>query len=165
MYTFGDNRTISNCMGVFMKYFNIVFITILFFGSVVVGGMSNDQSKKGIYYDHVESTDNVQIYSVDGVDIDYSAELHNPGEYYELSFTVVNDSSVDVRVEDVFCPSNDSFIEYQLHYSNGNNIDKGDILKKGESREITYRVIYKNMIDSNDYQFDSSFGLQYEQVL
>ncbi len=150
-----------------MKYLDIVVITMLFWGSVITSGLSINSTNqyKGIYYDHVESTSNVVIHSVEGMNINYSAELNIPGDYYELSFDVVNDSGVDMKVEDFYYHEDDSFIEYQLKYSNGKAIHKGDILKKGESIRLTYKVFYKNMIDSNDYQFDSSFGLQYGQVL
>ena len=39
------------------------------------------------------------------------------------------------------------------------------LLKKGENKRLKYKVLYKNLINSDNYQFDSSFGLNYEQVL
>ncbi len=150
-----------------MKYLDIVFITIIFFGSVIVSGLSVDStnSKKGLYYADVESTDNVIVHTIEGMNINYSAELSQSGDSYVLSFDIVNDSGVDVEVEDIICHESDSYIEYQLKYSDGKSIQKGDVLRKGESVPITYQVIYKQIIDIDNYQFDSSFGLRYEQML
>ena len=59
----------------------------------------------------------------------------------------------------------DSYIDYELTYGNGKKINKGDILKKGQKRQLKYRVQYKNPIEEDSYQFDSSFSIGYEQLL
>ena len=153
--------------GGFMKYIDVMAITILFMVGVFSSGFSVDskQSKKGIYYHNIESTENVTIHNVDGLSIDYSAELQVPGDYYELTFDVVNDSSVDMKVEDCFFHEDDDYIQYEFSYADGKSIKVGDVLKKGEKKELRYKVLYKNLIESDGYEFDSSFGLNYEQVL
>ena len=60
---------------------------------------------------------------------------------------------------------NDEFINYELTYDNGKKVQQGDILKQGESKQMKYRVQYKKLIVENNYQVDTSFSINYEQII
>ena len=102
---------------------------------------------------------------MNGLSLQYAGQLSTPGDFYELSFDIVNDSEVDVEVSKCTYQTSDYYIDYQLTYDDGKDILVGDILEKGEKKRVKYRVLYKNRIDSNYYEFDSSFHLNYEQIL
>ena len=150
-----------------MKYIDVIVVGILFIGGIIFNNItsSGNTLNKGIYYDNVKYTDNVTFNSVDGVNIDYSAELSNPGDYYELYFDVVNSTSYDMEIADYFYNDSDEYLEYELCYEDGTKINNGDIIKAGESKRLKYRVLYKSIILTDDYTFDSSFSIQYEQAL
>lgn len=149
-----------------MKYLDVVVVSLLLvFGLFYFNEINNDTSNKGIYYDNLSYTDNVKVNSVDGLNIDYSAELNNVGDSYELKFDVINSTSVDMIIKDCIFNHDDPYVDYVLTYSDGETINNGDIIKKGESRSLVYRVLYKNNIKNNEYAFDSGFNIQYEQVL
>lgn len=149
-----------------VKYIRFSFVGILLFMGVLLDfAAEENKPKKGIYYDHIQYSDNVVFNRLDGLEIDYSAELTNPGDSYHLDFDVVNDSNVDMKIENLIYPENDSYISYQLKYQNGSVIQPGDIIKKGESVGISYVVSYDHLIDQDEYLFDSSFHIQYEQVI
>ena len=123
------------------------------------------KSKKGIYYDNFKYTDNVELIKAEGTDINYNDILINVGDYYEIVFDVINDSNVDIKVTDCIYNKDDSYINYELTYSNGQRINSGDIIKKGESKRIKYYVSYDKPIVEESYEVDSSFSIGYEQVL
>ena len=152
-----------------VKYIEGIIIGIFIFLGIGYNTFSisnnNTNISKGIYYDSFKYSDNVVINKVDGTNLDFTGELKNPGDFYELSFDVVNSTTVDVKVSDFNCKNNDSYIEYLLTYSDGSNIKNGDIIEKGEKRRIYYKVLYKNPIIEDNYTFDSSFNINYEQVI
>ena len=126
--------------------------------------VSNEKDKKGIYYDHVTYTDNVSFHGVDGLDLDFHGNLSYLGDFFEIDFDVVNDTSVDIEIAKCQLQNN-PYIEYQLTYDNGDDVQLGDVIKRGESKKLKYKVLYKNPILDQNYQFDSGFQIQYEQVL
>ena len=152
-----------------MKYMKVALVGLLVFLGVMFSVFSLDEkgfkSSRGIYYDNIDYTDNVTFNSVDGTSIDYSAQLTKPGDYYEVMFDVVNSTSYDVEIADHIYNKDDDYIEYRLTYDNGKTINNGDVIKSGETRRIKYRVYYKDYILDNNYSFDSSFYIYYEQVI
>ena len=122
--------------------------------------------KGGIYYDNIEYTDNVVFNGVDGVNLDYNASFTTPGEYYELYFDIVNSTKYDIEISEYLCNDDDRHIDYELVYEDGSMINTGDIIEKGQSKRIKYRVLYKEAIkQEEDYKFDTSFSILYEQVM
>ena len=148
---------------------NIQLILVLFglVGSFFYGDYSINKrmGNNGIYYENVEYTDNVEFYGVDGLNIRYTGELYTPGDYFELDFDVVNPTRHDVEISKCTYQKTDPFIEYQLVYEDGSEIKEGDTLKKGERKRLKYRVSYINRIQSDSYEFDSSFYINYEQII
>ena len=149
-----------------MKYLRGLLIIPIVLGAMKFNLTEIKQANnKGVYYDNFKYTDNVIFNGSDGLNIDYTANLNRVGDYYEIAFDVINDSSVDVEISDCSYHDDDSYIDYELTYSDGKAIHEGDILKQGEKKQLKYRVLYKKQIEEDNYQFDSSFSLGYEQVL
>lgn len=151
-----------------MKYLKgalIVLLAIIGVGYKNFNANASGDLKKGIYYDNIDYTDNVAFNKVDGVNLDYSAELVKPGDYYELYFDVVNSTGYNVEITDCVYNEDDEYIDYDLVYENGEKINTGDIIKKGESVRVKYTVLYKEYIDKQDYTFDTSFSILYEQTI
>jgi len=150
-----------------MKYLDMAIIGVLFIGGLAFRSLSTDGNalNKGVYYDNVEYTDNVTFNSVDGTNIDYSAKLDKLGEYYELKFDVVNSTRYDIEIADYIYNKDDQYIKYELCYEDGNEINNGDIIKAGESKGLKFKVSYVNPVLENNYIFDTSFSIQYEQAI
>lgn len=154
--------------GSVMKYFKGLILIIPLFVGIISSNISNVKgfnNKKGVYYDNFNYTNNVILEEVDGTNIDYNAQLNTVGDYYEITFDVINDSNIDVKISDCIFPNDDKYIEYRLTYADGERINTRDILKQGENKRIKYRVLYKNQVNEDNYQFDSSFSIGYEQLI
>ena len=149
-----------------MKYAKVILVGLL---AIIGFGYHNinadDNINNEIYYDNVSYTDNVVFKSVDGVNLLYSANLIQPGDYYELYFDVVNSTNYNIAITDCVYNSDDEYIKYELTYEDGNKINIGDIIKKGESIRLKYKVLYKKYVTKVDYVFDTSFSILYEQVI
>ena len=150
-----------------MKYLEVIVVGILFVGGILFHNFTGDTNalNKGIYYDNVNYTDNVTFNRVDGLNIDYEAELNVPGDFYELNFDVVNSTKYDVEIADYIYNESDKYITYELCYADGKKIKNGDIIKAGETKKLKYKVSYVNPIEDNNYTFDTSFTIQYEQAI
>lgn len=149
-----------------MKYAKVILVGLL---AIIGFGYHNinadDNINNGIYYDNVSYTDNVVFNNVDGVNFDYSANLIRPGDYYELYFDVVNSTNYNIAITDCIYNYDDEYIKYELTYADGSVINIGDTIKKGESIRIKYKVLYKKYVVEDDYVFDTSFSILYEQVI
>lgn len=143
-----------------MKYTSYLYVILVFFSSLLFHP-TDDYSKSVIYYDNFQYTDNVLFYGVDGLNVQYEGELSYLGDSYELSFDVVNLSNIDVGISDLVLQNQDPYLEYSLTYEDGDNVVIGDTLKAGEKRRIKYQVLWKNPIDIDDYELDSSFYIDY----
>lgn len=150
-----------------VKYIRLLLLGILVSTGFLFNFDFNDfnSSKKGMYYNLVNYSNNVSFNQMEGLDLDYSAELTGPGDSYYIDFDVVNDSNVDMKILELDYPKDDSYISYRLTYRDGSIIKSGDIISKGESIELTYAVSYNHPIEQEEYYFDSSFHIEYEQVI
>ncbi len=157
----------SSVGGFGVKYLRFIVVFLLFIFSAIFINLfsSDDTNSKGIYYSNFQYTNNVNFLGSHGIQMDYSAELNKIGDFYEISFDVVNDNPYDVEIVDCFYHEDDSYIKYQLSYQDGSSIKNGDILNSGQSKRILYRVSYFNEVDSQDYSFDTSFFINYQQAL
>lgn len=150
-----------------MKYIKVMLVVLLAVIGIGYRSFSADAKSdlnKGIYYDNIEYTDNVEFNGTDGSNMDYNAKFQLPGDYYEIYFDVVNSTKYDVEISDLMINEDDEYIDYELSYDNGNKIKVGDIIKKGNSIRLKYKVLYKELAEKG-YTFDTSFTLSYEQVI
>ena len=148
-----------------VKYIRMVIVGVLLLLGIHSLESVSKFDSQGIYYDHVRYSDNVTFYGVDGLNLKYSANLSYVGDSYELFFDVVNDSGVDVVIQDILYSKEDPYIHYELTYQDGSMIQDGNLLQMGESKTIHYKVIYQEPIQEESYQFDSGFSLQFEQKI
>lgn len=159
-------KEIFQMRGVHMKYtkyfYLILFIVII--NCHFIPKNSQVPVHK-IYYDHFQYTDNVSFYGVDGLNIQYEGDLAYLGDSYELSFDVINSSQSDVEIMDLIYNEENPYLEYSFTYENGNSLQVGDLLKGGETKHLKYRVLWKNPIETDQYELDSSFYINYEQVI
>lgn len=123
---------------------------------------SNNSS---VYYDNVVATDNVSINNVEGLNIDFNADLYAVGDYYEVIFDVVNPTSVDMEISQCIYNKDNYYLNSILEYDDGTLVSVGDIVKSGESVRVKYIVSYENELINTDTTIDSSFYIDYEQVL
>ena len=149
-----------------VKYIRVGIVSILIsLGLIFSLGASSAHEAKGIYYDNVKYSDNVDFYGVDGLNLAYTGNLNNVGDSYELTFDVVNDSGVDMIITDCAYHLDDPYIDYQLTYIDGNTVKEGDILEKDSTKTLHYVVTYKNPVLEDNYEVDSSFNIQYDQKI
>lgn len=151
-----------------MKYVKSLLITLLVvigLGYHSFGTSARSDFDKGVYYDNITYSDNVTFNGVDGTNLDYSAEFNVPGDYYELSFDIVNDTKYDLEITDCILNEDDDYIGYKLTYADGKKVKVGDIIKQGTSKQVKYVVSYKEYILEENYQFDTSFYISYGQVI
>ncbi len=149
-----------------VKFIRIGIVGILLlFGIVSSLGSSYSYSNKGIYYDNVKYSDNVDFYGVNGTDLKFNGNLSNVGDSYFLTFDVVNDSDADMIITDYLLNEEDPYITYQLTYIDGKKVKEGDILEKGKIKTLHYVVKYENPVLEDNYEVDSSFQIQYDQKI
>ena len=149
-----------------VKYLGYVIVGILLsLGVLFQSSVNGKSTNQGMYYDNVRGSENVDIKSVSGLNLDYQATLEAVGDSFDLYFDIVNSNDVDMKIENLVLQEDDSFINYILTYQNGDIVKDGDIIKSHESKKIHYQVKYIKLIESDDYLFDTSFSINYEQAL
>lgn len=156
-------------MGRFIK--TVIFIIIVLFGVAFdlyfddYSSTYNSNYKSSVYYDNVVATDNVSITNVDGLNIDFNADLFAIGDYYEVGFDVVNPTSVDMEISQCVYNNDNYYLNSSLVYDDGTLVSVGDVVKSGESVRVKYIVSYENELINTNTTMDSSFYIDYEQVL
>ena len=151
-----------------MKYVKSLLITLLVvigLGYRSFGANAHSDLEKGVYYDNIKYSDNITFNGVDGTNLDYSAEFNIPGDYYELSFDIVNDTKYDLKITDCILNEDDNYMGYKLTYADGKEVKVGDIIKQGTSKQVKYVVSYNEYIVEDNYQVDTSFYILYGQVI
>ena len=107
------------------------------------------------------------IANEDATLVEYEVELEKPGDFYEFTVDAVNDGTIDALVNLVSLTGADSeYINYQVTYLNGSNINIGDALAAGVSETYKVRVEYKKDIDNvpnEDIKLSLVFGVTYNQ--
>ena len=152
-----------------MKYLEMVVgsIAVISAGFCMAfgDGASALDNNKDIHYANVQSSDNVSLSSVDGLNIEYSANLDYPGDSYDVTFDIVNSTGVDMFISNFVWPDSD-LIDYNLKYVDGSEVKHGDLIKKDEVKKVIYTVVCKDNVSfDEDFQLDTSFDINFEQAL
>ena len=116
-----------------------------------------------LYYDNFKYTSNVILSGINGFNFDYSVTLNDVGDYYEIDFDVINTTAYDMEIDTLDINKDDQYITYRLSYESGDLVNEGDVIKTGESKTLRYIVFYQNEILKDNYNFDSSFNINYKQ--
>lgn len=127
-----------------------------------------------IYFENVnvkEGSVNGTIDNISETGLSFDVMLNEPGDYLEFSVDVVNAGSLDAMI-DSFTLSNinnyENIINYEVMYSDGDNIEVKDKLGKGEVDTLLIKVEYKRDINvedltNEDIDIDFSFEINYVQ--
>ena len=148
-----------------MKLFlnRLICILLIMIGIVLFYNYNSDNNNSELYYDNFKHTSNVILSDIDGYNFDYSATLDKVGDYYEIAFDVINPTSYDMEISELDLHKDDKYISYRLAYEDGSLVNEGDIIKRGESKTLKYKVLYENQVLEDNYYFDSSFNINYNQ--
>ena len=176
----GRNRVIS------MKI--LFFMVILFFGmgigyasistSLVIDGTTDiDHSSWDIHFANVQvesgsvTADTPVI--TDDTSVSFSASLENPGDYYEFTVDVVNNGTMDAKlnaitITPVLTAEQQKFFSYDVSYENPFPITVGDTLFAGQTEKLHIKFQYLVSDDTSDYptedtSFDFSVSMNYIQ--
>ena len=142
------------------RLIGIIFIMI---GIIVIFNFHLDSNMNELYYDNFKYTSNVILSGIDGFNFNYSATLNDVGDYYEIDFDVVNPTGYDMEIDELDFNDDDKYINYSLIYENGDLVNIGDVIKNGESKTFKYIVFYENKVLEDNYDFDTSFNINYKQ--
>ena len=142
------------------RLFGVLLIMI---GIILIYNYYSDNNHNELYYDNFKYTSNVVLGAIDGYNFDYSATLNDVGDYYEIDFDVINTTAYDMEIDTLDINKDDQYITYRLSYESGDLVNEGDVIKTGESKTLRYIVFYQNEILKDNYNFDSSFNINYKQ--
>ena len=137
----------------------VVLIVLLVVSILFINTNRVYSRNKNIYYDNFRYTDNVDFKDI----FDYRANLENVGDYYEITFDVVNSTDDKYELKNISINEDSEYFNYDLVYLNGKNVNVGDVVNKNSIITLKYRVEYKKQVVKNE-EIDSSFGLEYGQL-
>ena len=148
-----------------MKSFlnRLIGILLIMIGIIITFNYLSDNKMNELYYDNFKYTSNVILSGIDGFNFNYSATLNDVGDYYEIDFDVVNPTGYDMEIDELDLNDDDKYINYSLIYENGDLVNIGDVIKNGESKTFKYIVFYENKVLEDNYDFDTSFNINYKQ--
>ena len=167
----------------------LLLLVLLFFGMgvgyaviydniAVEGSTSVDRATWDVHFDNVDITagsvaftsdptisDNTRIY--------YSLTLDNPGQFCEFTFDVVNDGTLDAKLDDLsiypeLTTEQQNYLRYTVTYHDGVDIKVGDALYASDFEKILVRIEYLENDDitlypSADQSLSFTIGMSYVQ--
>ena len=87
--------------------------------------------------------------------IEFTANLRNPGDFYEFTVYTVNDGTIDAEIESIektiLTEEQQKYLDFEVKYDDGEEIKRCDILKAGTRRLIKAVVKYKEGLAVEDY--------------
>ena len=90
--------------------------------------------------------------------IEFTANLRNPGDFYEFTVYTVNDGTIDAEIESiektVLTEEQQKYLDFEVKYDDGTEIKRCDILAAGTRRLIKAVVKYKEGLAVEDYPQD-----------
>ena len=164
----------------------IVLVLSITLGSAIVSSLlkieGNTTIKKSswvIYFDSVRkstdsvsSTNDAKITNTEKTKVEFSANLKEPGDFYEFTVYTVNDGSIDAMINSIekttLTEEQQKYLDYIITYDNGRELKKCDPLDANTRRRIKAIVKFKDGLDINDYpkedvNLDLFFDINYVQ--
>ena len=93
----------------------------------------------------------------DNTKLTFSIALTKPGDYYEFSVDIINGGTIDGMIGNIEQKINNqpisslpNYLEYNISYIDGTEIDNNQILPAGRSVGIVVNVTYKSDISNED---------------
>ena len=99
--------------------------------------------------------------------ITFTTSINEPGDFYEFSFDVVNDGTMDAAISEIVKSSltetQEKYLDYSARYYGERKIKVDDILHAGYKERIVVRVEYKYDVDEvvSLGNITFNFGLNY----
>ena len=144
-----------------MKNKKLLMILVIIICIFILNARRVDSREKSLYYDNFRYTDNVEFRDK----FDYKANLVNIGDYYEITFDVVNESNNKYEVKDLLLNNNDKYFSYELVYMDNSRVNIGDKIDKNSTITMKYRVTYNNLVVDTNEDLDTSFNIEFGQIL
>ena len=122
--------------------------------------------------DSVEAEKEAKIVDYAKTRIEFTANLKNPGDFYEFTVYTVNDGTIDAMVKSiersVLTEEQQKYLDFDVTYDNGTPIRECDELNAGKRRRIKGIVKFKDGIDvslypKDDITLDLFFNINYVQ--
>ncbi len=145
----------------------------------IIGNTTIKENSWIIYFDNVrKSSDSVasdkdaKIVDFKKTRIEFTANLKNPGDFYEFTVYTVNDGTIDAMVRSiersVLTEEQQKYLEFDVTYDNGTPIRECDELNAGTRRRIKAIVKFKDGLDianypKEDVTLDLFFNINYVQ--
>ncbi len=125
------------------KFFLIALASIL-----ITYGYSDNNNFIDVSYENLEvnseSVENTTTF-VDG-NIDFDIILGNPGDFYEFTVDLVNNSQKDYFISKIdkglSTEEEQNYIKYDITYSDGTSLKEQDVIKGHSKEKIKARITY-----------------------
>lgn len=138
----------------------LMFIALSIFGVSYVYAKDNTNTDKvwDVHFNNVKVTEGSVIgethFNDNNTSISFNAPLNIPGDYYEFSFDVENNSNKDAKIDSVYITElseeEQRYLDYTVTYSDGKTIYKDDTILKNKNKKIVVRLEYKKDIEASD---------------
>ena len=159
----------------------IIFILILFISIGFAALTANLSINSGItflpqsfhiYFDNVvvnQNSVNKDLPTISNNDqqVSFTTTINEPGDFYEFSFDVINDGTMDAALTEIIktglTETQEKYLNYTARYYGERDIKVDDILHAGYKEKVIVRVEYKYDIDEvvSLGNITFNFGLNY----
>ena len=145
----------------------------------VTGNTTIKENSWVIYFDSVrKSTDSVasnndaRITNNEKTRIEFTADLKEPGDFYEFTVYTVNDGTIDAMINSIekteLTEEQQKYIDYTVTYDNGRELKRCDPLDSNTRRRIKAIVKFKDGLNLEEYpktnvNLDLFFDINYVQ--
>ena len=160
---------------------SIIFILILFISIGFAALTANLSINSGItflpqsfniYFDNVvvnQNSVNQDLPTISNNDqqVSFTTTINEPGDFYEFSFDVINDGTMDAALTEIvksgLTETQEKYLNYTARYYGERNIKVDDILHAGYKERVVVRVEYKYYVDEvvSLGNITFNFGLNY----
>ena len=116
---------------------------------------SNEKEVFNIHYTNVNSSsENGKVYLEGNSDIYFECDLKQPGDTFEFTVDMVNESNKDAKVDEKYITEltdkQQRYLKYTVTYEDGTEINKDDILKSNETKTLKVKVEFLFDITEED---------------
>ena len=110
------------------------------------------------------SVENTIPQIVDNKIILFNILLPMPGDYYAFTVDIKNNSSIDAQVDNItstiLTEEQAKYLGFSLTYENGTKINKGDVIKSGETKTLKFISLSKIVSELNENDITASYNGQ-----
>ena len=116
---------------------------------------TNEKELFNIHYKNVNtSSENGKVYLEGNNDIYFECDLKRPGDTFEFTVDMVNDSNKKAKVDEKYITEltdkQQRYLKYTVTYADGTEIKKDDILNSNETRTLKVKVEFLFDITEED---------------